>query len=304
MKFWKQFFEASANVSLSGYEEVPAEDETVTAEEDTTQATPTSASYDSQRVEDASEFTPAHDQASDRRDLTNNDSAIFESPTHSTPRARPAPSIAAYSSPYEALRREVIGVPEENSTSDLPSTPRQQTLSEQTPQSSPFLPPSTARQRTPADDVLLHRVLDKTYRIQATPHGQSRLPRPGKKPTQTPATGKRRPVRQDLDSSPLAEPELHAELFGSAVRTKRVPGVSVLTPAKKNNDKKRKIGDGNGEIPKPKMTIWDSDSDSDGGLPEGMSPPKTIHFHIPQSKLLQTPGMFPPSPCLYSPGSS
>lgn len=39
--------------------------------------------------------------------------------------------------------------------------------------------------------------------------------------------------------------------------------------------------------------IWDSDSDeddADGEFPEGMSPPKTMQFHIPQSKLLRTPG--------------
>ena len=33
-QFWKQFFEASANVSLSGYEEPPADDEATTTEDD------------------------------------------------------------------------------------------------------------------------------------------------------------------------------------------------------------------------------------------------------------------------------
>jgi hypothetical protein len=37
-------------------------------------------------------------------------------------------------------------------------------------------------------------------------------------------------------------------------------------------------------------TIFDdSDEEDDEG---GFSPPKTIQFHIPQSKLLQTPGRF------------
>lgn len=35
--------------------------------------------------------------------------------------------------------------------------------------------------------------------------------------------------------------------------------------------------------------IWDSDSDDEGGL-EGMSPPKTMQFHVPQTRLLRTPG--------------
>ena len=38
--------------------------------------------------------------------------------------------------------------------------------------------------------------------------------------------------------------------------------------------------------------VWDSDSDDDGGLEEGMSPPKTMQFHIPRERLLRTPGMF------------
>ena len=37
--------------------------------------------------------------------------------------------------------------------------------------------------------------------------------------------------------------------------------------------------------------IWDSDSDDEHGMEE-MSPPKTMQFHIPQSRLLRTPGTF------------
>lgn len=37
--------------------------------------------------------------------------------------------------------------------------------------------------------------------------------------------------------------------------------------------------------------IWDSDSDDERGV-EGMSPPKTMQFHVPQSRLLRTPGTF------------
>ncbi|KAL8865485.1 MAG: hypothetical protein Q9174_006860, partial [Haloplaca sp. 1 TL-2023] len=43
-KFWKQFFEASANVSLSGYEEPPEQDETATGE-DITATTPSTSAY-------------------------------------------------------------------------------------------------------------------------------------------------------------------------------------------------------------------------------------------------------------------
>ena len=115
---------------------------------------------------------------------------------------------------------------------------------------------------------------------------------------QTPRTGRTdtRFQAEDLDSSPLVPaPELHAEIFDSPARAKRIPGVSVLTPAKKNLHMEESKGEGENVIGKgmPKKGIWDSDSDDedeDGGLPEGMSPPKTMQFHIPQSKLLKTPG--------------
>lgn len=68
---------------------------------------------------------------------------------------------------------------------------------------------------------------------------------------------------------------MRAEIFDSPVRGKRVPGVSVLTPAR--NGKEEELG-------------WDSDSDD--GMLAGMSPPKTMQFYVPQSRLLKTPGEF------------
>ena len=79
-----------------------------------------------------------------------------------------------------------------------------------------------------------------------------------------------------------------------------MPGVSVLTPAKKKTPGKAKEqtnGNGNGlggGVTGKKTGVWDSDSDeedSEGGFLGGISPPKTIQFHIPQSRLLKTPGM-------------
>ncbi|KAL9104990.1 MAG: hypothetical protein Q9187_008840 [Circinaria calcarea] len=295
-KFWKQFFEASANVSLSGYEETPAEDETVT-EDTTSQTTPSPASYTSPAQQNDSILTPASTQQHQRQD-THDSSSPFSSPTHSTPRgprskAAP-PSIATYSSPYETLRREVQGSSEEPSSSTMPSTPRAQILSESTPDSSPFLPPSTAQHRTPANDILLHRVLDKNYRLQATPHTQTRLPKPPNRNAQTPVTSRAGNARftgnDDLDSSPpMPAPELRAEMFGPSAQSRRIPGVSVMTPAKKSARKGKGDDLDNRAMPS-KTGIWDSDSDDDEGLPEGMSPPKTMQFHIPQSKLLKTPG--------------
>ena len=101
---------------------------------------------------------------------------------------------------------------------------------------------------------------------------------------------------EDPDSSPpMPAPELRAEIFGSPSKSRRVPGVSVLTPARNTAGKSKGDGgegDYKGKALPSHTGIWDSDSDDDG-LPEGMSPPKTMQFHIPPSKLLKTPGKFP-----------
>lgn len=313
-QFWKQFFEASANVSLSGYEETPLDpdDATITTTNDTSTSqdltTPSSSTCPSPHADLTS--TPSHNPA--HHDNSTPSSPFYSPGTHSTPRAPHPhqPSLATYSSPYETLRRETLGPPTQtpphspspsHSATDLPSTPRNPYHAED-PQSSPFLPPSTAAThnpnaaRTPANDLLLHRVLDKNYRLQATPHTQSRLPRYNVGATPPPPRGTARreyprtrsALPEDPDSSPIAPlPEIRTHMFSPA-KGKRVPGVSVLTPAKK------KAAAGPGTDAARTHAIWDSDSDSDG-LPAGMSPPKTMHFYIPQSKLLKTPGMSPPA---------
>lgn len=205
----------------------------------------------------------------------------------------------------------------------MPSTPLFHRESPDEQQSSPFLPLSTARQlsdRTPAKDPLLHRILDKNWRLQATPHSQARgvgafpyrvkaaeSPRPS--PRKRDQTHTRTQNLDDLDSSPPAPaPTLHAEIFDSPLRRPRIPGVSIFTPARKQREtgleggkthtdvftskgkgkeEDRQTGRGVG-VPNI-AKIWDSDSDDEGGL-EGMSPPKTMQFHVPQTRLLRTPG--------------
>lgn len=205
----------------------------------------------------------------------------------------------------------------------MPSTPLFHRGSPDDQQSSPFLPLSTARQlsdRTPAKDPLLHRILDKNWRLQATPHSQARgvgafpyrvkateTPRPS--PRKRDQTLTRTRDLDDLDSSPPAPaPTLHAEIFDSPLRRPRVPGVSVFTPARKQREtgpeggkarddvftskgkwKEEDRQSGRGGAVRDIANIWDSDSDDEGGL-EGMSPPKTMQFHVPQTRLLRTPG--------------
>ena len=308
-KFWKQFFEASANVSLNSYEESTNTEETLTETETTTTQTgePSISSYLSTPSQigagNGAEFTTP---ASNRTFSTfhGDESPNFDTP-QATPRAaaQPAARVASYASPYEKIRREVQGSRREPSTpSTVPSTPLGQTMSEDPDEdeSSILAPPSTVKQkaghksRTPANDPLMHRVLDKNYRIQATPHSQVRLPTRGTGAiAKTPTTGRKVPTRDrpaDLDSSPMMEaPKLNTEIFTSPYKAPRVPGISVMTPAKHiQTSKEARSGDIGQNAQTKANSAWDSDSDE--GFSDGYSPPKTIQFHIPQSKLLKTPG--------------
>ncbi|KAJ5097339.1 hypothetical protein N7456_008060 [Penicillium angulare] len=326
-KFWKQFFEASANVSLSGYEERPSgNDDTVqepTATEDELSADITQSTT---READQSYATPASqrhnvpDGHGDDLDIT----ALTIS-SHSTPRA-PAQqpeddmtmSSIEHSSSYENLKKHIneekapFDLPD---SSTLPSTPGRQPFfppeaSSVTPMSSPFIPPASSakyqsasrdnRYHKPSDPVM-HQMLDKTYRVQATPLGKGYYNAGGGTNTHSKfaVTPKQAASssKYAFDDSPISSPEpeapqLHSEIFSSPIKgvdatpgtnrkrrtsSNRVhgtpkPGFSVLTPAKK---------------PGTSRALWDSDDDLDEDL--GPSPPKTMQFHIPQSRLMQTP---------------
>ena len=292
-KFWKQFFEASANVSLSSYEEHPGGDEdegeepTTTETEASSGMTPSSSSYASPSQHDTT-TTP------ERQPFEEEEDSPLSTPK---PKAK-ASKQPTFTSPYESLKRTLAT--EDPSTSTLPSTPRAQTASSHGETSSPLgaPPPSTAQRanaRTPANDVLLHRVLDRNYRLQATPHTQPRLPKPstarkGATPRQPGAIGDD-DEGEEMDSSPFVEaPDLNAEIFDSPVRRPRVPGVSVLTPARgKGSEAQGNVVTG---AKGKEMDVWDSDSDEGSGFGEGISPPKTMQFHIPRERLLRTPGKF------------
>ncbi|GAD96518.1 conserved hypothetical protein [Paecilomyces variotii No. 5] len=318
-KFWKQFFEASANVSLSGYEDQPNEDATeqepTVTEGDTTAADTTHT---------ADEQASYEGHSADNIDFHNEDedlnfSSLSLSQAHSTPRAPPqktnidddvTSSSIPYPSPYEALRQEMAETEAPSILRDAaPSTPgkfssRDHDVTEDisvTPGSSPFVPPAShvkpetaqkSKYHKPSDPVL-HRMLDKTYRVQATPLGK------GYSNTRSKfaITPKTKPTsKYNFDDSPISSPEpeapqLHAEIFSSPLKgetpatnrkrrtssipyTTPKPGISVLTPAKKVTGK---------------SAIFDSDDDLDNDDEFGYSPPKTMQFHIPQSRLMKTP---------------
>ncbi len=236
--------------------------------------------------------------------LDNDDDADISG---STPRARPTTSssdkakFADYSSSYEALKEQLEKTKhkdedEEDATEIPPTTPGAKS---RIPDMSltPISPPlgsesylkSANRQSVKRTGPLLHRVLDKNYVIQQTPHTTRKEHRtPANKPSW-------RDTTSPMSSPPEAAPQLHPEIFSSPIRQQytkpnvpRTPGVSV------NPQPKAKPRDIFGKPVKKDEITWESDSDEDaeGVYRElGMSPPKTIQFSLPQSRLLQTPGM-------------
>lgn len=200
-------------------------------------------------------------------------------------------------SPYKSLRQD-IEKQNDVDMSESPRTPSKQSSILDDVAMTPEPSPERQRKGLPhqhstvkkASDPLLHTVLDRNYRIQATPLAGGQI-RDRMARTPGSAARHRKPgVDSTLDSSPLAPPELHAEVFDSPIRQdvmarqQRIPGVSVLTP-------QRKLG----QDPQRTPGIWDSDDDEDGideatGMPYGASPPKTMSFHVPQSRLMRTPG--------------
>lgn len=302
--------------------------------EDTTATTHTTADEES-----GSYATPS----SEHLDLHHRDeeldlSSLTLSPSHSTPRPseHQAPddedqttTSVSYQSPYEALRQEVASTESPTELQPAPTTPGKQSSSKHhglpqniavTPGSSPFLPPlshagpsTTKNHHTPADPVL-HRVLDKTYRVQATPlTSRKGYKSTYRNPATTTTTPKTSTKPKYYDSSPLSSPEievpkLHEEIFSSPIKfqgldrdspskkpsgggrtPKPKPGFSVLTPGKKKGKSAAARGG------------WDSDDDEDDDFDSDEmfgSPPKTMQFHVPQSRLLKTPGTSPFSPTL------
>ncbi|OAT04321.1 hypothetical protein BDBG_00899 [Blastomyces gilchristii SLH14081] len=328
-KFWKQFFESSANVSLSGYEEHPPSDsgQEGTYTENSTYTTRTSTDEDAA----ASYATPSSESLNlHHRDDAPDLSSLTITPSHSTLRPKShsirdeiddiTSSSIDYPSSYETLRHEWDDTPSQSRNAD-PVTPGRSQWTHGgardtavTPTTSAFAPltphqmPSTSKKAGKPTDPVLHRVLDKTYRIQATPLATAR--KTYGHDTRGISTPRFKPKPGYLDSSPISSPEievpkLHSEIFSSPIkdddddddndrppRQRRPnkpsrlprPGISVLAPAEHNPSR---LPNKSGEWPSD--DDLDDDDEDDPTALFGHSPPKTIQFHIPQSRLLQTP---------------
>lgn len=290
-RFWKQFFEASANVSLSGYQEGALDDD-LSHNDTTAQET----SYDEPSADDGDEvaertMTPtAHDYPHDHDDET----SIIDSPSNTT---------GVHSTPQiKTKQKHFISPSPIKPSSDLISTPMRDTLNLQS--SSPFEPPSayqpSTAQRQQNPDPLMHRIMDRNFRIQATPHTARKQMR--STTTDTPATAQQNQTQTRTrnlfaDSSPMSSPEmaapqLRSDLFSpqksprKTLQAPHTPGISVQTPGR---DLMTSTGRALFTDTKDRTTrtLWDQESDSDDDF--SISPPKTMQFHIPQSRLMQTP---------------
>lgn len=326
-KFWKQFFEASANVSLSGYEEL-ANDESTVMEESTAIREDGDAADDALEAENTtSSRQHDHKPVEDDDDESMLDDAELAG---STPRPGTSKFSKAHrvsmESPYEAMRREMkheedgdTSVLDEEEDSSLLFAQQTARLPDVTLTPKALLDQRNMDPSTGGKDPLLHRVLDKNYRIQATPHKPAAKGTPVRGAAAATAQRERTAAWQDSPaSSPeMAIPQLRSEAFMSPYKSSaapgraaaagpssgaerrrqrftpaasshgpRTPGVSVQTPMSRKT--RQALADGSLKGKQKYEIDWESDEDDDD-LYGGMSPPKTIQFALPPSKLLQTP---------------
>lgn len=318
IQFWKQFFEASANVSLSGYEENNNEGDTTGGDESTAIRDESEVGYTPRRGEDVTTETDAgqEDYHGEGEEESLLDDAELSGSTPRPPATKTAKTqLASLESPYESMKREMKDEEGNNTTvlEDEDSTVLFAQRTARLPDMS-MTPRALLEQQTREQsaqrgkDPLLHRILDKNYRIQATPHKPALRLSPLKGKEKAPD------VPSWQEDSPMSSPEmpmpqLRSEAFMSpfksnarqrlAAATKqqgpRTPGVSVQTPGTAR--KTRNVfaeEDAAKQAEEDRIEIdWDIGEEVDEDdidLYAGMSPPKTIQFALPPSKLLQTPG--------------
>ena len=205
-------------------------------------------------------------------------------PLQSTPKAKKRwHDDSNDDSAFEALGRELTMKYPSPPRAAVPTTPRQRrprALS--SPASSPFRAPPPARTPGVATDHIMHRVLDQTWRLQATPIAKqtpSRYLR-ATTPRQPPLFSHSRAAGSDGDSSPICEPQLQTQIFTPGVL--RTPGANRFAAAAAA----AVAASGAPTGPRYNVNMYDDDSDDEI---LGWSPPKTMQFALPPSKLMATP---------------
>lgn len=305
-------------MSLSGYEELAADDEDTSGIGETTEHDESSAEYPTRAEgEDQSNADESASYENQDESLLDDGEGDLAGSTPRGPGGKKArPQFAKLETPYEQMRREMgVGAGQNpdsgDDDSDTEIIPHQHTTRLPDMSMTPRSPPgagdlteddifSTARKNK---DPLLHRLMDKNYRVQATPHKPT-----GVSPIKWKVTEKAQnkgklpawPEGSPQSSPEMAVPTLRSAAFMSPVKFPpggrprpvpasggpRTPGVSVQTPATAKKTKDVYAEDNRGRQRDQEIS-WESDEDDMYG---GMSPPKTIQFALPPSKLLQTPG--------------
>lgn len=307
-------------MSLSGYEELAADEEDTTETGETTEHDEISVDYPPRpEVEDQSTVDESTSYDNQDESLLDDGDGDFAGSTPRAPGCKKArPQFAKLETPYEQLRKEMGAGAGQNpdsgdDDSDTEIVPHQHTT--RLPDMSMTPRPSLGVGDLADDDIfstarknkdpLLHRLLDKNYRIQATPHKPT-----GVSPFKWKVTEKAQdkgklpawPEGSPQSSPEMAVPTLRSAAFMSPVKFHsggrprpvlasggpRTPGMSVQTPATTRKTKDVFAEENRGRQ-RDEEVSWESDEDDMYG---GLSPPKTIQFALPPSKLLQTPGKF------------
>lgn len=305
-------------MSLSGYEELANDDDTTMMEESTAMRDDTDTST-TQHGEQGR--TPQRDNDTLQGDESMLDDAELAGSTPRPPSTRAAKEdMSDMESPYEVMRREMkteeggdTTVLQDEEDSSILFAQQTGRLPDMSMSPKDILDERDKDQSGRQRDPLLHRVLDKNYRIQATPHKPTAKGTPVKNKGQG-KDDKARSQSAWQDSSPMSSPDiaipkLRSEAFMSPYKSTaatsrsghyqraaaassqgpRTPGVSVQTPMARKT--RQSLAEEDSNEGKQKYEIdWESDEDDATDLYAGMSPPKTIQFALPPSKLLQTPG--------------
>ncbi|RKF62359.1 DASH complex subunit ask1 [Erysiphe neolycopersici] len=302
-QFWKKIFEASANVSLSGVEEQNEEEDYIS-----THSPENNKKYDTGLIsasDDEMHYSEKEDNhephgdnnIGDDDDDAEDDSFLENADfTGSTPRAlKPDRTRKGFNHTEHGPSNQGLNNESFAMKSDIndPATPshcsrnfdvlKKPVLSISSPENDLL---SFTQNRT-GPDPLLHRVLDKNYRLQATPIIASR--KENILSNKSTWLG----LESPSSSPPAPAPQLHADLFSSPTVPRhsklpitQTPGTNTRTP------KNIPLGNSAVKLSKKDEISWESDSEEDAeGIYRklGMSPPKTIQFILPQSKILQTP---------------
>ncbi|CAN6640528.1 hypothetical protein TRVA0_018S00980 [Trichomonascus vanleenenianus] len=278
--FWKQFLETAANVSLSGYEEDAhqySEAGTTTVEESVLEEmvpikTEEIKQEDADMTEDLSMpesvSTPKKETSSRPSSPTKIPRPIVTTPKL-TPRKEPSMFLLDELNDEDAdwakdsldLDMDSDSLLQEPKLSDFTTQIINRQAAATTPEK-----PKLSWNGNKTHSVLRHKVLDKNWRIQATPKAKA---------------AKLIKIEDDVyASSPDIEPpKLRSHVFDSPADVSMSEANPLETPSKNRVP----------HTPK-RMPQYDSDSDLDM-LPDGMSPPVTIHFGKRESPgaLIRTP---------------